>query len=218
MGRWDANEYQGDQEVRMHYHMTAIKLSKIIKTFYRVFRSKTTQMSTEVLQVRCVCNVVSCFSRVCPCECMEVAQQAPLSKGFSRQENWSGLPCPSQGDLPNPGIKPGSPALQVDSSPTELSGKPWNGWISTIHPPGEDRIGDHCSEICCRKQIHVLVKALYYPRCGATGCAAETSVSPVCFFCEIALSWWFHILFFITYLFLDKSSFEFTDLLSSKSK
>ena len=40
-----------------------------------------------------------------------VAYQAPLSMGFSRQEYWSGLPFPSPGDLPRPGIKPGSPAL-----------------------------------------------------------------------------------------------------------
>ena len=44
--------------------------------------------------------------------------------GFSRQESWSGLPFPSPGDLPNPGIEPGSPALQTDSLPTELQGKP----------------------------------------------------------------------------------------------
>ena len=40
-----------------------------------------------------------------------VAYQAPPSMGFFRQEYWSGLPFPSPGDLPNPGIKPGSPAL-----------------------------------------------------------------------------------------------------------
>ena len=40
-----------------------------------------------------------------------IARQAPLSVGFSRQEYWSGLPCPSPGDLPDPGIKPESPAL-----------------------------------------------------------------------------------------------------------
>ena len=40
-----------------------------------------------------------------------VAYQAPLSMGFSRQQYWSGLPFPSPGDLPNPGIEPGSPAL-----------------------------------------------------------------------------------------------------------
>ena len=40
-----------------------------------------------------------------------IACQAPLSMGFSRQEYWSGLPFPSPGDLPDPGIEPGSPAL-----------------------------------------------------------------------------------------------------------
>ena len=40
--------------------------------------------------------------------------------GFSRQEYWSGLPFPPPGDLPNPGIEPGSPALKADSSPSEL--------------------------------------------------------------------------------------------------
>ena len=43
---------------------------------------------------------------------------------FSRQEYWSGLPFPSPGELPNPGIEPTSPALQADSVPTELPGKP----------------------------------------------------------------------------------------------
>ena len=44
-----------------------------------------------------------------------VAYQALPSMGFSRQECWSGLPFPSPGDLPNPGIEPGSPALQADA-------------------------------------------------------------------------------------------------------
>ena len=48
-----------------------------------------------------------------------VALQAPLSMGFSRLEYGSGLPYPPPGDLPNPGIKPGSPALQADSLLTE---------------------------------------------------------------------------------------------------
>jgi len=43
--------------------------------------------------------------------------------GFSREEHWSGLPFPSPEDLPNPGTEPRSPALQVDSLPTELQGK-----------------------------------------------------------------------------------------------
>ena len=49
---------------------------------------------------------ISCFSQVCLFTTLwTVAHQAPLSMGFSRQEYWSGLPCPSPGDLPHPGIK-----------------------------------------------------------------------------------------------------------------
>ena len=52
-----------------------------------------------------------------------VAYQAPLSMGFSRQLYWSGLPFPSPGDLPYPGIEPGSPALLTDALPSEPPGK-----------------------------------------------------------------------------------------------
>ena len=53
-----------------------------------------------------------------------VTYQALRSMGFSRQEYWSGLPFPSPGDLPNPGIEPRSPALQTDTLPSEPLGKP----------------------------------------------------------------------------------------------
>ena len=53
-----------------------------------------------------------------------VAYQAPSSMEFSRQEYWNGLPFPSPGDLPEPGIKPRSPALQADILPSEPPGKP----------------------------------------------------------------------------------------------
>ena len=49
------------------------------------------------------------------CDPRIVAHQAPPSMGFSRQEYWSGLPFPSPGDHPNPGIEPGWPALQADA-------------------------------------------------------------------------------------------------------
>ena len=55
-----------------------------------------------------------------------VAHQAPLFMGFSRQGYWSGSPFPSPGHLPDPGIEPRSPALQADSLPSELPGKPKN--------------------------------------------------------------------------------------------
>ena len=51
-----------------------------------------------------------------------IAHQAPLSMGYSRQECWSGLPCPPPGGLPNSGIQPGTPALQADSLPCEPLG------------------------------------------------------------------------------------------------
>ena len=53
----------------------------------------------------------------CPtlCDPSTADYQAPVSIGFYRQEYWSGLPIPSPEDLPNPGIKPGSPTLQADS-------------------------------------------------------------------------------------------------------
>ena len=53
-----------------------------------------------------------------------VACQAPLFMEFAKQEYWSGLPFPSPGELPNPGIKAGSPAWQADSLLTEPQGIP----------------------------------------------------------------------------------------------
>ena len=59
-------------------------------------------------------------AKSCPTLAIPLACQAPLPMGFSRQEYWSGLPFPSPGDLPYPGIEPKSPALQADNLPTEL--------------------------------------------------------------------------------------------------
>ena len=76
----------------------------------------------------CVCVYVSVYgdgslvSKSCPTlvTSWTVACQAPLSMRFPRQGYWSGLPFPSPGDLPdNPGIEPGSPALQVEALPSE---------------------------------------------------------------------------------------------------
>ena len=72
-----------------------------------------------------------------------VAHQAPLSMGFSRQEYWSGLPCPPPGDLPDPEIEPGSPAapaLQVDSLLLSHQGSHWHltsyqATLLTMPPP-----------------------------------------------------------------------------------
>ena len=61
---------------------------------------------------------INCFLQ------LRLALIIPPSMGFSRQEYWSGLPFPSPGDLPYPGIKPGSPAFQADALTSEPSGKP----------------------------------------------------------------------------------------------
>ena len=83
-----------------------------------------------------------------------VAHYAPLSMGFSRQEYWSGLPVPSPRDLSNSGIKPVSPALLVESLPSE-----WPGWVVSNGGPEPDlravdttnserrRDGPFCSEV-----------------------------------------------------------------------
>ena len=55
---------------------------------------------------------------------MTAAHQAPLSMGFSRQEEWTGSPSPSPGNLPDPGMELRTPALQAESLPSEPPGKP----------------------------------------------------------------------------------------------
>ena len=91
---------------------------------------------TAVALGLCIC-VLSHFSLVQLFATLwTVVPQDPLSMGFSRQEHWSGLPCPSPGDLPDPGIEPTSPvplALQADSSP--LSHREAQHWVLTAPSP-----------------------------------------------------------------------------------
>ena len=74
-----------------------------------------------------------------------VAYQAPPSAGFSRRECWSGLPFPSPGDLPNPGIKPRSPMLQADALLSEPRGS------LTVPVLGSNRRTSRCiwSNLAC---------------------------------------------------------------------
>ena len=80
-------------------------------TFYSGFHYKVKE--SEVTQ--------SCLTFCNPVDC---THQAPPSMGFSRQEYCSGLPIPSPGDLPDPGIEPKSPALQAEALASEPPGKP----------------------------------------------------------------------------------------------
>ena len=70
--------------------------------------------------------MLTCFSRVQLFATLwTIARQSPLPMGFSRQEYWNGLSCPSPGDLSNPGIEPRFPALQADCLPADPPGKPY---------------------------------------------------------------------------------------------
>ena len=71
-------------------------------------------------------------AQLCPTLCNPKDCSPPGSSvlGFPRQEYWSGLPCPSPGDVSNPEIDPRSPALQMDSIPSEPPGKPEVYWDS----------------------------------------------------------------------------------------
>ena len=76
------------------------------------------------------------FSRVRLCATQwAAAYQASPSMGFSKQEHWSGLPLPSPGDLPDPEIEPGSPALEGDALTSEPRGKPVMTTIAIYYAP-----------------------------------------------------------------------------------
>ena len=101
------------------------------------FRGSLESLTQNYSVCVCVCVCVCVWARVHVCvralsrvqllaTSWTAARQAPLSLGFPRQEYWRGLPFPPLGDVPNPGIEPGSPGLQADS-PTPLS-----HWGSTI--------------------------------------------------------------------------------------
>ena len=77
----------------------------------------------------CVCSAAQSSLSTTPCT---VTHQAPLSMGFFQQEYWNELPFPSPGDLLEPGIKSGSPALQADSLLTELQEKSQQNFLNDV--------------------------------------------------------------------------------------
>ena len=79
-------------------------INSLTKNFSSTLQFIYLLLYTHVLKVKCVC-ILSCFS----CVWLFVTPWTPLSMGSSRQEYWSGLPCPPPGDLPQPGIEPASP-------------------------------------------------------------------------------------------------------------
>ena len=117
-----------------------------------------------------------------------VACQAPQFIAFSRQEYWSGLPFPSPGDFPNPGIGPGSLALQAGSLPSEPPGKPYGRWA----PPNYKLVGNDTSGNCLPSlKEHLLTNPLvsrlghgavhfcpYWPLTTLAVCASKEESCP----------------------------------------
>ena len=107
-----------------------------IRVFGRINTSRLRMLSMCLVHrvCKCVCSVVS-DSSVTPWTVgSEGAHQAPLSMEFSRQEYWSGLPCPPLGDLPDLGIEPKSPASRTLAGgcfTTMPPGKPCSQWNPT---------------------------------------------------------------------------------------
>ena len=123
---------------QMRYHFTPSKLAIILltkKVMARIWKNLNLHTWVHV----CVLSY-----QLCPtlATLWTVAHQAPLSMGFSRQEYWSGLPCPPPGDLPDPGIKLGSLALAGGFFTTSAT------WEALIH--GSRDIKWHS---CHRKQF-----------------------------------------------------------------
>ena len=75
-------------------------------------------------------NVLCLVAQLCPTLCSPAGSS--VHRGFSRQEYFSGLPCPPAGDLPNPRIRPRSPTLQADSLPAEPPEKPKNTGVGSL--------------------------------------------------------------------------------------
>ena len=122
-----------------------VMISIMIMILFLFLYSDTLQLCYAVLSRSVVSNsATSCT----------VACQAPLSMEFSRPEYWSGLPCPPPGDLPNPGIEPGTPALQAYSLLSESPGTIKNigmgslSLLQGIFPTQEsNRDLPHCRQI-----------------------------------------------------------------------
>ena len=108
------------------YIVPFIILKRLTLSLLVLCASKSILFEIKIVTSACVHG--KHFSHVWLCATpWTVAHQALLSVGFSRQEYWSGLPFPSPGDLPDPGIKPRSPALQTDVLTSEPPGKlAWN--------------------------------------------------------------------------------------------
>ena len=100
------------------------------------------------------------------------AYQAPVSMGFSRQEYWSGLPCPSPGDLPDPGIEPKSPVLASRFFATNTT---WEAQVIHLGTQWIDRTPEFSLEAICPRYHHIPIPAPRTVFIGLLGCSRGRS-------------------------------------------
>ena len=102
-------------------------------SIHGIFQARVQEWVAIAFSVSKSCEV----AQLCPtlCDPWTLAHQAPPSMGFSRQGYWSGLPFPSPGDLPDPGIEPRSPTLQADALTSAPPGKPLNTRMQSLRKP-----------------------------------------------------------------------------------
>ena len=118
-----------------------------------------------------------------------LACQAPLSLGFSRQEYWSGMAFPSPGDLPNPGIEPGSPSLQADALPLGHQGEYEGGTYFSHCPFSSSSFPCICR--LCRKSACSYVGPSY-TMCSVLWVKVSVSIPiPHCFNCYNPISYFY---------------------------
>ena len=113
---WESNSPKVTQSADIELESNPCSLIPELSHLYRVWQGRSCLGSNrerrfpqyQLPACKHVC-MLSCSVVSNRADLWTVARQAPLSMGFSRQEYWSGLPCPLLGDLPDPGIKPASP-------------------------------------------------------------------------------------------------------------
>ena len=100
------------------------QVSHIAGSFFTIWATREAPVNIYTCVCVCVCVLIvqSCLTL---CVCMDCNLPGYSVHGFSRQKYWNGLPCPSPGNLPGPGIEPGSPTSQADSLSPELLSKPY---------------------------------------------------------------------------------------------
>ena len=125
-------------------------------SYAALYISRLKSKGQELIFLLCTCQLLSRVQLFATP--WTIARQAPLSMGFSRQDNWSELTFPFPGDIPNPGIEPGSPVLQADTLPSELY------VFITVFECNKLKQSPYCGRgLCSGHALKVLLNCIYIP-------------------------------------------------------